>query len=361
MCISYSSTISLTDLLIALLSFRLRKSFVIPFNSIATYCPKISSSSGGFCRVCIADRNSWSSTSVFSRFRFFCLFSIVMLVFSFPTTFISSSSCDSIWNKRKKKTTSFYFQLNFSFKFFFQFPNTKNEWLCIANSFHSRWNFPHCVGAVDGKHVSIQNPHNSGSHYFNYKGTYSIILLAVADASYKLIYFDVGCNGRISDGGVFQNSSLHQGLEDGSIELPEPTPLPGRTDPVPYCFFGDDAFAMKPYMLKPYPYQNQPAPNRIFNYRLSRARRIIENVFGIMANKFRVLRKPIALAPETVSTTVQAICALHNYLLSDKTLKGNYIHQDLIDTENTETHTLIPGSWRDEIPNNSYFPLQKGK
>ncbi|KAB0802866.1 hypothetical protein PPYR_05052 [Photinus pyralis] len=258
----------------------------------------------------------------------------------------------------KEVTVAIYEMLKESY---LKFPNTKNEWLCIANSFHSRWNFPHCVGAVDGKHVSIQNPHNSGSHYFNYKGTYSIILLAVADASYKLIYFDVGCNGRISDGGVFQNSSLHQGLEDGSIELPEPTPLPGRTDPVPYCFFGDDAFAMKPYMLKPYPYQNQPAPNRIFNYRLSRARRIIENVFGIMANKFRVLRKPIALAPETVSTTVQAICALHNYLLSDKTLKGNYIHQDLIDTENTETHTLIPGSWRDEIPNNSYFPLQKGK
>nr|XP_023013510.1 protein ALP1-like [Leptinotarsa decemlineata] len=169
---------------------------------------------------------------------------------------------------------------------YLKFPNTKNEWLSTANSFDSRWNFPHCVGAVDGKHVSIQNPHNSGSHYFNYKGTYSIVLLAVADANYNLIYFDIGCNGRISDGEVFQNCSLSHGLEDGSIELLVPSPLPGRDKPVLFCFVADDAFPMKPYILKPYPFQNQPAPNRIINYRLSRARRIIENVFGIMANKF---------------------------------------------------------------------------
>lgn len=85
------------------------------------------------------------------------------------------------------------------------------------------------------------------------------------DAHYKFTYIDVGCNGRASDGGVFDNSSLRKGLEENTIRLPPSQPLLGRDMPVPYVFVADDTFAMKSYILKPYPFRNQPAPNRIFN------------------------------------------------------------------------------------------------
>ena len=78
---------------------------------------------------------------------------------------------------------------------------------------------------MDRKHIVIRPHTGSGSYYFNYKHTFSIILLAVVDANYKFIYIDVGCNGRISDGGVFKNCSLFNAMENNTLQIPPPEPL----------------------------------------------------------------------------------------------------------------------------------------
>ena len=49
-------------------------------------------------------------------------------------------------------------------------PTTSEEWKNIADLFSERWNFHHCVGALDGKHIAIRCPKNAGSLFFNYKG-----------------------------------------------------------------------------------------------------------------------------------------------------------------------------------------------
>lgn len=177
--------------------------------------------------------------------------------------------------------------------------------------------------------------------------------MALADANYKILYANVGANGRVSDGGVFNNCGLSTSMQENTLNLPPPESLPGRTKQVPYVIVADDAFALKPYLMKPYPFRNQPGINRIYNYRLSRARRIVENVFGIIATRFRILRKPIPLAPAKVKTIVTTICVLHNFLMSRKTSINGYAPPGTFDEENDEN-----GNWRNEgLPKENMIPL----
>lgn len=232
--------------------------------------------------------------------------------------------------------------------FLFQRPTSEAEWKAISQEFQSRWNFPHCIGSIDGKHVQIVAPLHSGSLYFNYKGTFSIVFLGVADANYNLVYADVGCQGRISDGGVFKCSSLYKDLENNTAHVPRSEALPGRTEPVPYVIVGDDAFAMSNYLMKPYPGRTLEIPKRIYNYRLSRARRIIENVFGIMSSKFRLFLKPIALQPNKVESAVLACAYLHNFLRRNSESRYAYTPPGSLDSYDGDGN-VIEGFWRREI------------
>lgn len=76
--------------------------------------------------------------------------------------------------------------------FFLQFPTSTEEWLTIADQFDNRCQFPNCGGAIDGQHIRINQPPHSCSMYYNYKGYFSVVLMAVVNANYKFMFVDVG-------------------------------------------------------------------------------------------------------------------------------------------------------------------------
>ena len=117
--------------------------------------------------------------------------------------------------------------------------------------------------------------------FFNYKTFHSVVLMTVVNAKYQFTIVDVSDYGRLSDSSVFSSSKLGIAMEQNKLNLPHPRLLPGTNISVPYVFVGDEAFALKNYLMKPYPREEIQVPERIANYRYSRARKIVENAFGI--------------------------------------------------------------------------------
>jgi hypothetical protein len=251
---------------------------------------------------------------------------------------IIPDTCDAIWNALSPE--------------YLRTPSNHTEWKKISEDFLNVWNFPHCLGAIDGKHVVIQAPPSAGSMYYNYKGTHSIVLMAVCDAHYCFTLLDIGNYGRHSDGGVLSHSSFGQAMETGKLAIPDLEVLPGTTFTLPYVFVGDAAFPLRTYMMRPYPGRFLAEDLQIFNYRLSRARRVIENTFGIMAAKFRVFRRPIIAHPDKVTKITKAACCLHNYLkISEMRSPANvarYCPVGYVDHEDT-LGNFVPGDWRSDM------------
>ena len=97
---------------------------------------------------------------------------------------------------------------------------SEDKWKSIADEFYDRWNFPNCIGAIDGKHVMMQCPFNSGSLFYSYKSYFSIVLLAVASADYRFIMVDVGAYGSSNDSGVLNHTTFLK--ESGTRTLMSP-------------------------------------------------------------------------------------------------------------------------------------------
>ena len=197
------------------------------------------------------------------------------------------------------------------------------------------------------KHIVIQKPMHGGSFYYNYKHSHSVILLAIAGPDYECLYADVGKNGRVNDGGVWNACKMAKSIENGTASLPQDSRIHENSLQMPYVLLGDDAFALKRYMMKPYPQKNLSVDKRIYNYRHSRGRRISENLFGILANRWKIYHTKILLQPEKLESLVLTTLALHNMLRASSESRNVYSPFSLADSIGIDG-SMVDGEWRRE-------------
>lgn len=223
-----------------------------------------------------------------------------------------------------------------------QCPTTPDGWKKIADAFSRKWNYHNCLGALDGKHVAMRKPVGGGSLYFNYKKFHSIILMALADAHYRFLYVDIGAEGGAGDAGTWWRCSLHNAIENGRIRFPAAETIPNDDNPIPYHIVADDAFALKTWLMKPFSHLTQIHHERVYSYRLSRARRVVENAFGILQMRWRVFSTTMLLRPRVVRVVTLCACVLHNLLLTHQPVPPHHLDRE------DNNREVIPGAWREQ-------------
>ena len=239
---------------------------------------------------------------------------------------ILADTCEKIWD---------------SLCDYVQPPRSEVDWLNISDGFLEDRDMVNSIGAIDGKHVAIECPKNSGSLYYNCKGFFSIVLMAVCDPRYCFTLVNVGDFGSNNDSGILAKSSMGKRFEEQKMNVTNAKSLLGYAeDNLPFFLVGDEIFPLKTWLMHPYP-GNLSRGQKIFNYRLSRARRTIENSSGILAARWRIFRQPIKV--QNAEKFTLAAIALHNYLRL--TNNASYSPIGFIDSE-TRDGKMVAGAWR---------------
>ena len=133
--------------------------------------------------------------------------------------------------------------------------------------------------------------------FFNYKVSFLINLMALVDHDYRFTYIDIGQYGSNSDGAIFKDSEFGRAIMNDQLDVPDPVHFPNflASGPVPYCFVADETFPLRCDLMRPFPRGTAclSQDELVFNYRLSRAKRIVENVFGILVQCWRMFSRKL--------------------------------------------------------------------
>ncbi|KAJ8953518.1 hypothetical protein NQ318_023642, partial [Aromia moschata] len=161
---------------------------------------------------------------------------------------------------------------------------------------------------VDGN-VLIQAPFHSDSIYFNYKKSFCLVLTATCNAYYRFTLIDTGTDRSNHDPAIFNAT--------------------------------DSAVPLHLNIIRPYPGNNLGGEKQIFNCRLSRARHTIENTFGILVQRWKILQKPIVASINICQLIIQ------RQQLTRFGSKRKEILPHRFGTDLDENGDLHPGTWRE--------------
>ncbi|XP_066930476.1 uncharacterized protein [Clytia hemisphaerica] len=196
------------------------------------------------------------------------------------------------------------------------FPKSPQNFEDAMIAMDTEWQFQYAFCAIDGSHIPIKCPPGGAEamkEYYNFKGFYSTVLMALVDAKYRFIWASIGAPGNTHDSLYFKSSDLYHDICQGEI-IPATIQKLDQVE-VPPMILGDSAFELKTWLTKPYGDAIPSPEKRYFNYRLIRARMVTEGAFGKLKSRFRILHRKFESQKETVKLMGLACIVLHNICL----------------------------------------------
>ena len=180
------------------------------------------------------------------------------------------------------------------------------------DGYERKWGFPMCAGAIDGTHIPILAPTENHAEYVNRKGYHSILMQAVVDCDYLFRNVVIGWPGSVHDARVFSNSGIFMKGNDQKL-FPNDLTREINGEEVSPLILADPAYPFLPWLLKGYPRNNEaPRHQKVFNYRLNRARMTVENTFGRWKGRFARFSKQVDMEVSTLVSVTHTSCILHN-------------------------------------------------
>ena len=180
----------------------------------------------------------------------------------------------------------------------------------VVRGFKDKWGVPQCAGSIDGSHVPVTPPALNHTDYYNRKGWYSVLVQAVVDHNYLFTDLCIGWPGGVHDARVLANSSIFKKVSSG-IFLQGEEQVQGQT--LRRLLLGDSAYPLIPFLIKPFSFSSSLTfQQKNCNYRLSRARVVVEISFGRLKARWRRLSKQVDFHIDNVPHIIAACCALHN-------------------------------------------------
>lgn len=163
----------------------------------------------------------------------------------------------------------------------------------------------------------------------------------VADADKNCLTIEVGARGKQSDGGTFVSSEVFYLIENDKFNMPTEINLPATNIKFPRVF-GDEAYPLKPYLMRPFPSQGLNAATENVNNHLSRALKCIKCAFGILQAKWKLFEKDIEVSSKKAIIIIKFMYILHN-IIREKDGNSDLDYCNImLGTENTwENETTV--------------------
>lgn len=232
-----------------------------------------------------------------------------------------------------KVVKKFIFSMQKRASKFIQWPTDAASLEHIKEGFRLKQGFPNCCGAIDATHVKLELPYNESSiDWYNREHNYSMLVQAIVDSNLRFLDICTGFPGSLNDAGLLRNSSFYRLCEEGA-RLNGPAVPFGGYDMREYII-GDNAYPLLPWLIVPFSGELTDE-QRLFNFKLSYTRSVVECAFAKLRSTWRLLQTKIKKPNmEMLPRTILACCILHNMLLSIETYENENVNE-IIDESGT--------------------------